>query len=545
MTSGFEQLGLSEATLSALQEKGFETPSPIQEKVIPLLLDGKQDILGQAQTGTGKTAAFGIPLIERLELKSNYVQALILTPTRELALQVAKEIDSLQDRRRLKITAVYGGQPISEQLRELRRGADIVVGTPGRVIDHIQRRSLKLKDIRYLILDEADEMLNMGFIDDVEKIMENAGDEHNTLLFSATMPRVLLDIADRHMVNKVHVSVKQTQMTTDLTTQVYFELKPGDRFDALCRIIDISVDFYGMVFCKTKLDVDAVVSKFNERGYMAEGLHGDISQMNREKVLQRFRQKRVKILVATDVAARGIDVNDMNHVINYSLPQSPESYVHRVGRTGRAGKKGTAITFIQPSESSKIRFFMKITKSNIERGTLPGVDELIQMKTKRLQDNLGQLMESDQKQTFLNTAKELLAENNPEKLVASLLQVGFKEQIDPRHYREIHQIKSKGREFQNSRDRFNSRGDRSQKQNNYRNSNGRLFVAKGKADEYTPARILSLIKKKSMVDTSKIGAIEIYDKFSFVNVPSDLVDNILSAFRTKGRGRRPLIERAK
>jgi ATP-dependent RNA helicase DeaD len=556
ISSKFEELGLSASTLSALQAKGFVNPSPIQEKVIPILLEGKNDILGQAQTGTGKTAAFGLPLIEKLETHAKQVQALVLTPTRELAIQVAKEIDSLQSEKRLKIMAVYGGQSITEQLKELRRGVDIVVGTPGRVIDHIQRKSLKLSVIKYLILDEADEMLNMGFIDDVERIMESAGDDHNTLLFSATMPRPLLQIADKHMLNKVHVSVKQKQMTTELTNQFYFELRPQDRFDALCRIIDISGDFYGMVFCKTKLDVDNVVSKFNGKGYVADGLHGDISQGNREKVLQRFQQNKVKILVATDVAARGIDVNNLTHVINYSLPQSPESYVHRVGRTGRAGKQGTAITFITSAESGKLNSIMRITKSKIERGMLPSVDELIQIKTKRLQANLDRVMGVEQKTGFLNTAKEMLADNSPEKLVASLLQIGFKEHLDPRYYREIRQVKphtrserSNSRERFNSKERFNSRERFNQKGgrrgNTFRKNSGRLFVAKGREDEYTAAKILSLIRKKVAVDISRFGSIEVYDKFSFVNVPAEMVSNILSAFKGSGRGRRPLIERAR
>ena len=337
MTTTFKDLGLTAKTLTALEKKGFKIPSPIQEKVIPLLLKATQNIIGQAATGTGKTAAFGIPLIEKLT-PIGKPQALILTPTRELANQVAEEIASFQSEKGLKILAVYGGQSYSLQISALKKGVDIIVGTPGRVIDHLERKTLDLSQLSNFILDEADEMLNMGFIDDIETIFKKANPNTNVLLFSATMPKEILRVAKKYMGDYELISVKNEQMTTTQTSQIYFEVNEKDKLNALCRIIDVEPDFYGIIFCKTKLDVDYVVRRLIEKGYQAQGLHGDVLQKQRETILSQFKDKTTKILVATDVAARGIDINDITHVINYALPQDIESYVHRVGRTGRAGK---------------------------------------------------------------------------------------------------------------------------------------------------------------------------------------------------------------
>nr|WP_211436152.1 DEAD/DEAH box helicase [Candidatus Kuenenia stuttgartiensis] len=334
----FESLGLSESTLKVLKEKGYEEPTPIQQKTIPAILSGTKDIVGQAQTGTGKTAAFGLPVLELLPEKSKNVQALVLTPTRELAIQVAEELNSLKGKKRLSIVPIYGRQSMELQLRSLKKGIDIVVGTPGRVLDHLKRGTLKIGKISFLVLDEADEMLNMGFIDDVREIMENTGHEKRTLLFSATMPFEIMQIAKNYMRDFDVQKVNAGQLTVSQTDQIYFEVFAADKFEALCRIIDIEKDFYGLVFCRTKIDVDAVASHLIERGYDADALHGDISQSLREKILAKFKKRQINILIATDVAARGLDIHNLSHVINYSLPQDPESYVHRIGRTGRAGK---------------------------------------------------------------------------------------------------------------------------------------------------------------------------------------------------------------
>ncbi|MGL6100760.1 MAG: DEAD/DEAH box helicase, partial [Fusobacteriaceae bacterium] len=346
----FKNLGLTEKTLKGLAKKGYEKPSPIQELTIPALLSGDKDIIGQAQTGTGKTAAFSLPILEQIEENAKSIQAIVLTPTRELAVQVSEEMHALSYGRKIRVAPVYGGQSMDFQIRQLKKGVDVVVGTPGRVMDLMNRGILKIDNLKFFVLDEADEMLNMGFVEDIEKILSSTNEDKKMLFFSATMAPEILKIAKTHMKDHEVLSVKARELTTNLTDQIYFEVKDRDKFEALCRIIDLAQDFYGIVFCRTKNDVNELVGKLNDRGYDADGLHGDISQNHREVTLKRFKAKKLNVLVATDVAARGIDVNDLSHVINYAIPQEAESYVHRIGRTGRAGKQGTAITFITPSE---------------------------------------------------------------------------------------------------------------------------------------------------------------------------------------------------
>ncbi len=320
----FAQLGLSAKTLSALQVKGFEEPTEIQALTIPLILKNEQDLVAQAQTGTGKTAAFSLPLLEILNPTNKHVQALILAPTRELVIQISEEINSLKGDSKLTVTPIYGGQSMELQLDRLRRGVSIVVGTPGRVIDHLTRKTLILDKVRFVVLDEGDEMLNMGFIEDIEQILQHTPEEKRVLLFSATMPNRIKDLASTYMKDINHVKAQNT-LTTNLTDQIYFEVARHDKFEALCRIIDIETAFYSIIFCRTKVEVDELASKLIDRGYSAEGLHGDISQAQREQILRKFRKKQISLLVATDVAARGIDINNLTHVINYSLPQDPMS----------------------------------------------------------------------------------------------------------------------------------------------------------------------------------------------------------------------------
>jgi len=319
----FTDLGLSSEVLEAINKKGFEEPTAIQVLTIPVMLKDDNNIIAQAQTGTGKTAAFGLPLIEMIDTDLRTVQALILVPTRELAIQVSEEINSLKGKRDLRIVPIYGGQSIDQQLRRLKKGVHIVVGTPGRVIDHLNRKTLKIGEIEHLILDEADEMLNMGFIDDMEEIMEHTNPDKRTLLFSATIPNRIKELAHKYMDGYELLAVKKEQLTTNLTEQIYFEVKVSEKFDALCRIIDFEDDFYGLIFCRTKNNVDTVVSHLVDRGYDAEAIHGDISQSQRERTLDKFKKQTVNILIATDVAARGIDVINLTHVINYSLPPGP------------------------------------------------------------------------------------------------------------------------------------------------------------------------------------------------------------------------------
>ena len=363
----FRELGLSGDMVEALHKKGFEEPTPIQAKTIPFLLKNEKDLIGKAQTGTGKTAAFGIPIIENVVPEGKKIQAIILAPTRELAIQVAEELSSFAEHRKTRIITVYGGQPIERQISGLRRGVDIVVGTPGRVLDHINRGTMDISKVSYVVLDEADEMLNMGFIDDIETILKTAPKERRTVLFSATMPSHIENLAKKYMSNYEIISVMSDKVNRTNIEQIYFEVSQSDKFEALFRIIDVEKAFYGLIFCRTKLDADEIAHKLANRGLKSEALHGDISQGQREKILQKFRDKKLTALVATDVAARGIDVDNLTHVINYSLPQDPESYVHRIGRTGRAGKSGTAITLITPSEYRKLTTIQKLANAKITK----------------------------------------------------------------------------------------------------------------------------------------------------------------------------------
>ncbi|MEF2146101.1 MAG: DEAD/DEAH box helicase [Desulfovibrionaceae bacterium] len=435
--NGFEQLGLSGATLAALADKGFTEPTPIQARTIPLLLNGETDIVGQAMTGTGKTAAFGLPIIERAVQGAGHVQALILTPTRELAIQVAEEIASLRGGKRVNVLPVYGGQSIHLQLGGLRRGADIVVGTPGRVLDHLQRGTLRLDRISFFVLDEADEMCNMGFVDDVRAIFEQAGPERRTLLFSATMPHEVLRIATEFMGEYEVVSVRPERDETPLTRQIFHEVPARDRFEALCRVIDAEPEFYGLVFCRTRMETDRIAEWLVERGHPAEPIHGDLSQARREEILAKFRKRRVNILVATDVAARGIDVPDLTHVVNFALPQNPEVYVHRVGRTGRAGKNGVALTLISPQEYRKLMHMASSLRLEIKKQPLPCVTDVIRAKKARILSEMDAVLATKPQVAYQEMALELLNTQDPELLLAAVLQRAFGAELDPRGYREV------------------------------------------------------------------------------------------------------------
>jgi ATP-dependent RNA helicase DeaD len=380
----FADLGLDEVVLKAVEAKGFTEPTPIQVLAIPRLLNGDANVIAKARTGTGKTAAFGLPLIQELRSDNHCPRALVLVPTRELCVQVATEIDSFRTEPFPRTTTVYGGASIVDQLHKLRSGVEIVVGTPGRVIDHLERRSLDLSKIEYFILDEADEMLNMGFIEDIEAIFGRANPEARVLMFSATMPPAILSIASNFMGEYEIVEEEARPEEPVLTDQLFWIVREDDKTEALVRLIDSSPDFYGLVFCQTKADADAVAKELDERHYQAAALHGDIAQSQREKILGRFRNKKTRILVATDVAARGIDIEGLSHVVNYALPYDGPTYTHRIGRTGRAGMKGTAITFVRPEERRRLGYLRNNARGVLEEGKVPTVKEVLDVKRDRL-----------------------------------------------------------------------------------------------------------------------------------------------------------------
>ena len=471
--SAFRSLGLSSRVLRAINNRGFEEPTEIQAMTIPVILEGKTDIIAQAQTGTGKTAAFGLPLIELIDTRQTTVQALVLVPTRELAIQVAEEINSLRGEGDLTIVPIYGGQSIDQQLRRLKKGVHVVVGTPGRIIDHIKRKTLKLGDITHLVLDEADEMLNMGFIDDIEEILSHTNPSRRTTLFSATMPAKIRELARKYMDGYQMLTVKKQQLTTSLTDQVYFEVKASDKFEALCRIVDMEDGFYGLVFCRTRNDVDGVVSHLTDRGYDAEALHGEISQSQRERTLDNFRKKNINILVATDVAARGLDVYNLTHVINYSIPQDPESYVHRIGRTGRAGMEGTAITFITPGEYKKLMFIQSKAGADIKKSSPPNVKNILKARRRKIYNELADLLEKGVDERYYRWANTLMEGREPADLVAALLEYSFDNNLNPDNYSEIQKIQQAKKRDRSPRTRVNNEHKRPYKPAGNRGKNPR------------------------------------------------------------------------
>ncbi len=520
----FNDLGFTAQVLDAINKKGFEEPTAIQAMTIPVMLRDDTNIIAQAHTGTGKTAAFGLPLIQMVKTNSKLVQALILVPTRELAIQVSEEINSLKGSRDIKIVPIYGGQSIDQQLQRLKKGVHIVVGSPGRIIDHLNRKTLQLGNIEHLILDEADEMLNMGFIDDMEEIMKYTNPNKRTLLFSATMPGKIKDLARKYMGDYEMLKVDKEQLTANLTEQIYFEVKASDKFEALCRIIDIKDGFYGLIFCRTKSDVDSLVTHLTDRGYEAEAIHGDISQAQRERTLEKFKKQRVHILVATDVAARGIDVNNLTHVINYSLPQDPESYVHRIGRTGRAGKEGTAITFITPSEYARLMFIQRIAKTDIKKSSIPKVKDIIKARKKKIYDDLTAILNDQIDAKYHNWAEKLLTDNKPEDILAAVLNYCFEEELNPEAYSEIKEVGAKGKQLDQQ-------------------GKARLFVALGRKDGIDARKLVDLIISKVSVKSKQISDIQVMDNFSFITVPFDKAEKIVVSFREKGK--EPLISHAR
>ncbi|HLP51709.1 MAG TPA: DEAD/DEAH box helicase [Chitinophagales bacterium] len=525
----FRALGLSENTLAALQKKGWETPSTIQEKTIPLLLKDERDVVGQAQTGTGKTGAFGLPLIEKLDDSSKKVQALIMCPTRELAIQVAEEISSFKGTKRFWVQSVYGGASFSTQARALEKGTQIVVGTPGRIRDHIERKTLKLDAVTHVVLDEADEMLNMGFEEEVREILKSVPQQKRMLLFSATMPSAILKIAKTFMGEYDLIEVEKKLGSTELVDQIYFEVRDHDRFETLCRVIDTEPEFYGIVFCRTKAETDNVADKLMDRGYDAEAIHGDVTQNQRELTLKKFKLKKVTILVATDVAARGIDVNDLTHVVNYNLPQDPEAYVHRIGRTGRAGKHGTAISIVSPSERRSLMFMQKQAKSQIRKEEVPGIDVVIETKKMKLKTDLVQLLEHKSANDYLALAAELLEDDRePAQLVSALLNQMYKDTLKESSYREVGKMSSQG---------GSSSG--------VGNDQARLFVAKGHTSSMNSAKVIEFIASETGIDPQVIHDVRVYDNFSFITLPHEQAEVVLGVFGANKRGGKPLVTRAK
>ena len=422
----FQELQLGKAVLEAINDMGFEELTPIQEQTIPLALEGR-DIIGQAQTGTGKTAAFGIPLVERLDPAENRVQVLIVTPTRELAMQVAEELNKIGHFKRIRSLPVYGGQDINRQIRALVKGQHIVVGTPGRLLDHLRRRTLRLGALKTVVLDEADEMLNMGFIDDIKSILKEVPAEHQTMLFSATIPPAIRELAREFMSDPQTIVIKSKGLTVPSIEQLYYEVREGQKLDVLCRLLDINNPESTIVFGRTKRRVSELSEALSKRGYVADGIHGDLTQSQRDTVMRLFRQGAIEVLVATDVAARGLDVSGVTHVFNFDIPQDPESYVHRIGRTGRAGKTGEAITFMTPREINQLRTIENLIKHRIVRRPVPTLTQAIEGQQRLTVEKLLQTIESNGMEQYKSLAQNLLDETDSVVLLAAALKLLTKE----------------------------------------------------------------------------------------------------------------------
>ncbi|MBO0470594.1 DEAD/DEAH box helicase [Enterococcus sp. DIV0242_7C1] len=425
----FRELGLSPELLSAIERSGFEEATPIQEETIPLAIEGK-DVIGQAQTGTGKTAAFGLPMLQKIDTSNRVLQGIVIAPTRELAIQTQEELFRLGRDKKIRVQAVYGGADIGRQIRGLKDNPHIVVGTPGRLLDHINRRTLKLETIETLVLDEADEMLNMGFLEDIEKIISKIPSERQTLLFSATMPPAIKNIGVKFMKQPEHVKIKAKEMTADLIDQYYVRSKDFEKFDIMTRLLDVQTPELTIVFGRTKRRVDELARGLEARGYKAEGIHGDLSQQKRMSVLRSFKNGSLDILVATDVAARGLDISGVTHVYNYDIPQDPESYVHRIGRTGRAGKGGMSVTFVTPNEMGYLHVIEDLTKKRMTPLRPPSEKEAFKGQLGAAIETVEEKLEENGLENYLPSAANLLEKYSAEDLAALLLKTISKDPSD-------------------------------------------------------------------------------------------------------------------
>jgi len=424
----FGNLEISDEIAQAIAAMGFEEPSPIQSQSIPYLLEGK-DVIGQAQTGTGKTAAFGIPIIERLIKPKFKVQALIVTPTRELAIQVAEELSKLGKYKKVRVLPIYGGQSIEMQIRSLQRGVHIAVGTPGRLVDHLKRKTLILDQVKTVVLDEADEMLDMGFIEDIEFVLQQTPTPRQTVLFSATMPLAIKKLAGNYMTEPQTIAVNRDVLTVPKIDQVYYQVKKENKFNNLCRILDMENMGLSIIFCRTKKGVDELAENLQVRGYSAEGLHGDMSQAQRNRVMKKFKDGNLEILIATDVAARGLDIDNVSHVVNYDIPQDPESYVHRIGRTGRAGKTGLAITFVTSWEVKQLRLIERIIKKKLKRKDIPTVAQIAEKQQFKIKEDLRKIIEEGKFGLYKESLEDLLEDFELVDIAAAALKMVYQNNV--------------------------------------------------------------------------------------------------------------------
>lgn len=524
----FTDLNLDARILRAVEDMGFEEASPIQAKAIPTIMEGS-DIIGQAQTGTGKTAAFGIPLLQKIDVKSKNLQAVVLCPTRELAIQVAEEVRSLAKfMHGIKILPIYGGQDITNQIRSLKTGVQVIIGTPGRVMDHMRRRTLKLEHVQMIVLDEADEMLNMGFREDIETILADMPTERQTVLFSATMPDSIREIAKNYQRDSQTIKVIKKELTVPKIEQYYYEVRTKNRSEVLCRLLDLYSPKLSLIFCNTKRGVDELVATLQGRGYFADGLHGDMKQQQRDRVMKKFREGKTDILVATDVAARGIDVDDVEAVFNYDLPQDDEYYVHRIGRTGRAGRAGRAFTFVFGREVYKLKDIQNHCKTKIINQPIPSLHDVTDLMATKTLDQVAQIINDLDLSKMIDLIEARINEEDYTALdvAAAFLKMSMGED------RELAKdTPALPRDFDTS---------------NTKHGMTRLFISVGKKQRVKPGDILGAVAGESGIPGDLVGSIDMYDNYTFVDVPKEYASDVIEAMKKASiKGKSIHVERAK
>lgn len=536
----FSTLDLSEELHNAIADMGFDEATGIQSVAIPKAMEGV-DMIGQAQTGTGKTIAFGIPAIEKVDATSGQPQVIILCPTRELAIQVSEEMQRLgKYKKNLRILPVYGGQPIDRQIRSLRRGAQIIIGTPGRVMDHMRRGTLKLGSINTMILDEADEMLNMGFREDIETVLAQIPAERQIMLFSATMPKPILDISNKYLTNPTIIRVKQKDITISNVKQLYLKVNRNDRTEILCRLMDIHNPKRAIIFCNTKKGVDELVGELQGRGVFADALHGDLNQNARDMVMGKLRNGTIDVLVATDIAARGIDVDDIEAVFNYELPQDSEYYIHRIGRTGRAGRKGTAFSFVYGRQMQQLREIERYTKAKITEQKVPTIKDMMEAKTDKMFEDIIEVIEKGDLDQYEKHVSNLVEKGHDVSVVAAAL---LKMKMNLKDQSEITSV-TRPDNFRNDRGDRNDRGNRRDRgpsrggKNPGKAGMTRFFMNIGKEQGVNAGDIVGAVAGEVGIAGKLIRDVSVHDKFSFFEVPEKNakgVTSIMSKKRIKGK----------
>ncbi len=532
----FEELGLSPEMKKAISIMGFEEATPIQSMAIPKILEGK-DVVGQAQTGTGKTFAYAMPAVEMLEMDNRNLQVLVLCPTRELGVQVSEEFKKILKYKKATVLAVYGGQPIDRQIKALKRGVQIVVGTPGRIMDHMRRKTIKFDDVKMVVLDEADEMLNMGFIDDIKLILGKVPNERQTALFSATVPKPILDLSKKFQNNPVRIKIPSKELTVESIEQVYFKVRGKDKMALLSRLLGMYSPQRSMVFCNTKKIVDELVSVLKTRGYSADAIHGDLRQAQRNRVLNDFKNGSVKILVATDVAARGLDIANVEIVFNYDVPQYDEFYIHRIGRTGRMGKSGMALTFVSGRDSYKLKAIEKYAKTNIRHSDIPSIRDVERNSMKKTIDMIKETISGGELNKYVRVVNDMIEDNFSATDIAAALLKMNKELSgggNSSNYDEKIEIV---RDRKDSRDSRKFRNDRSKERKSFRDrdinsrrSNGKMtkvLVNIGRDHNISPKDIVGSIANETGIPGRSIGAIEIHENHTVVEIKKELVKDVL------------------